>query len=147
MAIPSRYAVAIHILTFLENRNGGDTTSDTIAESVGTNPAIVRTLTGKLRKAGLVLTRQGVPGASLAKPASEILLSDIYRAIEDSDCLFTVHDHPKQDCSVGMGILPTLGCVFAQAQAALEAKLGEFSLADVMEQVRGECQKKMSLTN
>ncbi|MBW0432561.1 Rrf2 family transcriptional regulator [Leptospira yasudae] len=147
MAIPSRYAVAIHILTFLEDGKGKDTTSDTIAESVGTNPAIVRTLIGKLRKAGLVYTRQGVPGASLTKPASEIRLSDIYRAIEASECLFNVHDHPKQDCSVGMGILPTLECMFAQAQAALEDKLGEFSLEDVMKQVRGECQKKMSLSH
>lgn len=138
--------MAIHILTFLENENGGDTTSDTIAKSVGTNPAIVRTLTGKLRKAGLVLTRQGVPGASLAKPAAEIRLSDIYRAIEASECLFIVHDHPKQDCSVGMGILPTLERMFGEAQAALESKLGEFSLEDVLEQVRGECRKKLTLS-
>lgn len=69
--------------------------SEVLADSVGVNPVIVRTLMGKMRKAGLVKTKRGVPGATQARPLQEITLLHIFDAVELGGELFSIHDQPQ----------------------------------------------------
>ncbi|MDF2718835.1 MAG: Rrf2 family transcriptional regulator, partial [Paenibacillus sp.] len=85
MAINSRFAVGVHILSLLEINKEGRNTSEYIAGSVNTNPVVVRRITGMLSKAGLVRTSPGVAGATLARPIEEITLYDVYKAVRDDD--------------------------------------------------------------
>ncbi|TMV50901.1 transcriptional regulator [Paenibacillus mesophilus] len=137
MAINSRFAVGVHILSLLEINKEGRNTSEYIAGSVNTNPVVVRRITGMLSKAGLVRTSPGVAGATLARPIGEITLYDVYRAVRDdeADPLFAVHDKPNPDCTVGKNIQYALEKSFNQAQTAMENELAGVTLDRVIHDI------------
>lgn len=64
----TRLAVAIHILALLSFAGSEYRSSDLLARSVNTNPVVVRRLTGRLKKAGIVDVRRGQGGTALARP-------------------------------------------------------------------------------
>jgi DNA-binding IscR family transcriptional regulator len=137
MAINSRFAVGVHILSLLEINKGGRNTSDYIAGSVNTNPVVVRRIMSMLSKAGLVHTSPGVAGATLARPIGEISLYDVYKAVRDdgADPLFAVHDKPNPDCIVGKNIQGALETGFNQAQTAMENELAGVTLETVIRSI------------
>lgn len=67
LSISSRFAVGIHILSLLEINKGGVSSSEYIANSVNTNPVVIRKIMGMLKNAGLVNVRPGIAGAELAR--------------------------------------------------------------------------------
>ena len=92
MTISSRFAVAVHILTLLETGRGEPLTSEYMAGSVNTNPSVVRRILTLLARAGLTRARMGAGGGTvLARPAGEITLRDVYRAVECEERLFSLH--------------------------------------------------------
>jgi Rrf2 family protein len=134
MSISSRFAVGIHILTLIDFNKEGVTSSEFIASSVNTNPAVIRKLMGMLKKAGLIEVHPGIAGAKLAKELSEITLFDIYKAVNvvQEKELFSVHDNPNPACPVGKNIQNTIEPIFETAQLAMEKVLGSVTLEDVM---------------
>ncbi len=130
-----RFAVSVHILTILAASQEAPVTSDAIAISVNTNPVVIRRTMSRLRDCGLVDSRPGASGGwKLAKPAQQISLCEVLRAV-NSDDLLSIHDHPNADCQIGGKIKQSLGKVFDRAQNALEATLGQFTVADVLQDV------------
>lgn len=138
MNISSRFAVAIHILTVLEMNKAGVNTSDYIAESVNTNPVVIRRIVGMLNKAGLVEVKPGVAGAKLAKHPSEITLLDIYHAVHvvQENSLFGIHENSDTKCPVGQHIQSAIIPVFSAAQQAMEKKLQEVDLEEIVGRVQ-----------
>lgn len=125
-------AVAIHVLSMIGLWPEYEFTSEKLSSSAGINPVVVRNVTGKLREAGLLQTQQGVPGAKLTRPADEITLLDVYRAVNAPDFVFKLHDQPNPQCPVGSNIQASLTTVLAGAQEAMEAHLAQSTLANVM---------------
>ena len=76
MQIPSRFTIAVHILTLIAQNKGNETklTSDLMAGSVGVNPVIIRKTLSQLKKADLISVQRGSGGATLAKAPEEINL-------------------------------------------------------------------------
>ncbi len=75
-------------------------TSSRLADSVGTNPAFLRAVIGRLREAELVVTRLGAGGgALLARPAHAVTLLDVYRATESHPSVCT-HTCSGNGCAV-----------------------------------------------
>ncbi|GAA4008441.1 hypothetical protein GCM10022631_20670 [Deinococcus rubellus] len=153
MTVSSRFAVASHVLALLSVHagqvHGGEAqSSEKLACSVGVNPVIVRGVSSMLRRAGLVCSRQGVTGLNLARPASEISLLEIYRAVQPPERLIALHEHPSQECAVGRHIQEVLGAVCSEAQAALEARLARTSLAELAEELtaRADAESPLSLS-
>lgn len=143
MKIATRFAIAVHVLSLIGIDGESENTSDWLAGSIGVNPVIVRNITGMLRRAGLVTTRQGIAGTHLAKPLTAITLLDVYqavRAVEDG-ALFAIHDNPNPNCIVGANIQATLEDVFTEAQQAMEAKLAQTSLAEIVNNLRNTASK------
>ncbi|MBD7938658.1 MULTISPECIES: Rrf2 family transcriptional regulator [Cytobacillus] len=136
MTISSRFAVGIHILTLLE-LNKEINTSETIAGSVNTNPALIRKIIGMLKKADLVEVHPGKAGAKLKKGLAEITLLDVYQAVEvvSENELFSIHDHPNPDCFVGKNIQQTIEPIFISAQLAMEKVLLHVTLEDVVKEI------------
>jgi Rrf2 family protein len=132
----SRFAVSLHILTLLESQDGQPVTSEYIAASANTNPGVVRRLLSMLHRAGLVTSQLGAGGgALLAKPASQIRLIDVYRAVEPG-ALFAMHrSPPNPNCPVGAHIQAALKTAMGRAEAAFEAELAETRLADIAKSV------------
>jgi Rrf2 family protein len=137
MTISSRFAVAVHILTMLETGRGEPLTSEYIAGSVNTNPAVVRRILSLLARAGLTRGRLGAGGGTtLARPAAAITLKDVYRAVECQEHLFALHhEKPNPKCPVGRNIQAVLERATCAAQTALEEQLGERTVANVMAEV------------
>jgi len=137
MSISSRFSVGIHILSLLEINKTGLNTSENIAGSVNTNPALIRKITGMLKKAGLVDVQPGVAGSKLARDISEITLLDVYRAVNvvQEDELFSMHNQPNPDCPVGRHIQESVEIQFSAAQRALEKELGNRTIKDVVDEI------------
>ncbi|MEH7113983.1 Rrf2 family transcriptional regulator [Neobacillus niacini] len=137
MSISSRFAVGIHILSLIEFNKEGTSSSEFLASSVNTNPAVIRKLMGMLKKAGLVEVRPGIAGAKLAKDLSDITLYDVYKAVnvvQDKE-LFSLHDNPNPACPVGRNIQNTVEPLFSAAQIAMEKVLGSVTLKDVVKDI------------
>jgi Rrf2 family protein len=137
MSISSRFAVGIHILTLIELNKEGVTSSEFLASSVNTNPAVIRKLMGMLKKAGLIEVHPGIAGSKLTKQLSEITLFDVYKAVNvvQEGELFSVHEKPNPECPVGRNIQNTIEPLFAAAQLAMEKVLGSVTLEDVVKDI------------
>ncbi|MDF2791991.1 MAG: Rrf2 family transcriptional regulator [Neobacillus sp.] len=137
MSISSRFAVGIHILALIELNNEGVTSSEFLATSVNTNPAVIRKLMGMLKKAGLIEVHPGIAGAKLAKELSSITLFDVYKAVNvvQEKELFSIHESPHPDCPVGRNIQNTIEPLFSAAQLAMEKVLRNVTLEDVVRDI------------
>ena len=132
MRIANRFSIGVHILSLLGALRDAEHTSEWMAGSIGVNPVVVRNVTGMLRRAGLVRTQQGVAGARLARPLSEVTLLDVYRAVEDEGSLFSVHPRPNPKCPVGARIGETLSDALVEAESAMHTKLAGVTLEQVV---------------
>lgn len=122
-----QFATAIHILTLLASE--GTLSSTDIAGSININAAMVRKSLSVLSREGLVETREGKGGgASLAKPANLILLSDIYKAVNTAPLLGKTN-HPDPGCKIGKQINSHLVELYSQADNAIINRLSSMTLA------------------
>ncbi|GAA1947863.1 Rrf2 family transcriptional regulator [Amycolatopsis minnesotensis] len=135
MGLSSRSAVAIHALTMLA-RWDHSLTSAEIADSLASNPVLVRRILGSLRDADLVWATEGRGGGwSLARAPHEITLHDAYTAVEEGPIL-SRHAHPPSDaCEVGRHMQNLLETEFRDAEQAMEERLGRTTIAHLVQQV------------
>lgn len=131
-----QFAVSCHILALLASFPEAAVTSETIAESVDTNPVVIRRIMAHLRQHGMVDSRPGANGGwRLMQPPAELSLRRVYQAVSHESVL-AMHHHPNPECPVGGHIQSTLDGVFDDAQLALELALDKFSLANILEILR-----------
>lgn len=143
MNTSSRFAFAVHVLALLSLQEGAPLSSDMIAGSVNTNPALVRRLLSMLSEAGLTTSQLGAGGgALLARAPRDITLLEIYRAVDDAQ-LFALHrEEPNPACMVGRNIQVVLRGIIDDAQRAMESSLAARTLADATADVeRAERQR------
>ncbi len=136
MGANSRVTIAAHALAWmgLSERMGGElSTSDQIANSVNTNPVVIRRMLGDLREAGLVESRRGAgAGWRLARAPESITLADLYDAVEGGP-VFALHPAPPNEkCPVGHGIQSVLDPIYLNAEKVLRAELARTTVADVL---------------
>ena len=146
MQIGSKFTIGVHIITAIDYFKEMDrANSEFLAGSIGVNPVIVRNVISQLRKAGLVQTQRGSSGAALAKRLDEITLYDIYKAVgsvDEEEGLFHFHEQPNPDCPVGRNIHGVLDHRLVDAQRALEEKLRQTTLADVVKDTKQAVQNE-----
>ncbi len=138
----TRLSSAVHMLILIA-RSEKPMTSGEIAASVGTNPSHIRRLTGLLKHAGLIESRQGRSGFALAQKPEDIALLDIWRAVtEEQDFhIFDLHQNPNDACIVGRNIRPVLGDIFSGMEREVEAMLAETTLADCISRMEKRVEK------
>jgi Rrf2 family protein len=135
-----RFAVSVHILTLLA-ASDGSLTSEAIAESVDTNPVVIRRTMASLREHRLVGSRPGVNGGwHLLRTPDKIGLCEIYRSLEQEDVL-AMHAHPNKRCRVGAHIKDALSEAFTAAQTEMEKALGNYTVANILEDVLARAEK------
>lgn len=134
MQISNRFSVAVHILLCIASFSDQmKMTSETLADSVGANPVIIRRILGSLKKAGLVSVAAGTGGATLVSDPAAITLLDVYVAVESvgKGRLFSMHARPNIKCPVGRSIHVLLKRHMQHAQDALEHSLAQVTLAEL----------------
>lgn len=135
MQISSRFTIAIHICncisTFDEQYK---ITSDFLASSINVNPVVVRRLLQQLKGAGIIAVARGSGGASIARPAEDITLLDIYKAVEcvDAGKLFHFHENPSNQCPVGRNMHRVLDDRLDRIQTAMEKEMQKITIADIV---------------
>lgn len=134
-----RFASSLHILIAMGFKaKGGDglMTSNDLAESLGTNPALVRKLLIPLAQKGLIETFKGkTGGARLAKAPKDINLRQIYEASVDKEiaCVRETSDH---DCPVGSCMEKVFTKIVDGMEDAVSTHLERTTLQQVMNQVK-----------
>ncbi len=132
--------MAVHVLAVLAYKEGDRVTSSYLAESVNTNPVIIRRLLSTLQKARLVDTRKGAgSGSRLDRSPSRITLAEVYKAVEEEDAFTMPRQKPNEACPVGQCIQEELTHIFSSAEDAMIRELGRVTVADVIDSVRRKC--------
>lgn len=128
--------VAIHALSVLARNQGkGPVCSNIIADSVHTNPVVIRRLMSELERSALVKSTAGRTGGfELAKAAPAISLADIYDAVEDETVFRSHKICPTVNCPVAKQLIATLSPSLRAAEKALTQSLGNTTLADVVKE-------------
>lgn len=133
----SRFTVAVHILVLLAiEKKSEPTTSEYLARSASTNPVVIRRILAMLGKANLVLAQSGAHGGILlARPAEQISLLEVYRAVEEKSLFSFGERSPNPYCICGRSLEPVLHRVFVQAEQAMEKSLDSITVAEVARDV------------
>jgi len=138
MKYSTKLSDAVHILALIAiNPEGFDLSSTSIAVSVQTNPGYIRQIMMKMRQAGLMSSVTGHVKPSLAKPACEISLLDIYKAVEGEKPLLHLDTHTNPDCGIGMNVQFALREYYNKVQRDAERSMQEISLQDIIQSFEG----------
>lgn len=129
----TKTSVGIHILCVIALSPDANVTSDRIAGSIGTNPALVRRLMSQLKQAGLIRTSTKLGVAGLAKATSSITLLHVFQAVEREQRVFDVHTDANPQCPIGANIERTLTQVYGRVQSDFEARLSGITLSDILD--------------
>ena len=137
MSTSSRFAVAVHVLTLMAWADEEPLKSEQVAESVNTNPVVIRRMLCELAESKLVVSQTGAMGGSkLARPPHQITLLDIYLAVE-SRGVFSLHRHPpNRHCPVGVNIGTVLNEVLDEVDSAVERVLANITIKDVVSRLK-----------
>jgi Rrf2 family protein len=133
MPYSTKLSDALHIMAFIETEQGNDLSSDAIAYSLASNPATVRQIMGKLKRAGLLESTAGHARPRLARPPRQITMLDVYRAVEGPKPLLHLDTHTNPACGVGANVQVAIGEYFHDVQDQAEQAMAQISLADILE--------------
>ena len=132
-----RFAFAVHVMAVLGLEKNHCFPSSRLAETVNTNPVVIRRILIELQEAGLIATTRGPHGGSILKRKPErVTLREIRDAVEKGQ-LFGLHPNkPSKKCPVGKNIGKVMSRVADRAGKAVERELENITLADVLREVR-----------
>lgn len=128
----TKLSVSIHILCVIALNSDSPITSDYIASSIQTNPALVRRLMSRLKKANLIHTQTKLGATGLAKPTAEISLLDVFQAVEPEQRIFDIHTNTNMKCPVGANIERVLTQFYQGVQTDFEKQLKSIHLSDIL---------------
>ena len=69
---------------------------------------------------------------SLSKPADQITLLDIYKAVEDENPLLHLDTHTNPDCGIDINIQLSLQGFYNEIQKTAEEKMNMITLQDII---------------
>ena len=128
----TRLSDVLHVLLHL-NQVDEPVTSERLAKSMGTNPAVFRRTMAGLRNAGYVQSGRGHGGGwSLVRPLSEITLLNVYVAL-GKPALFAIGMRSDNaDCLVERNVNTALKDTMAQSEALFLERFGAITLESLL---------------
>lgn len=130
MPLSSRLATAVHVIAILIKKGDAFVKSEEIAESVNTNPVVIRKILMKLSAAGFISTHSGSHGGAKLKVCpKEITLFDVYNAVEEEK-LFAIHEG-NPDCPMSYNLKKVLESKLELAEESMKKELSKVTLKDV----------------
>ena len=128
----TRLSGVLHVLLHL-GQVSAPLTSEVLATSMGTNPAVFRRTMAGLRKAGHVHSGKGHGGGwMLARPLGEITLLDVYLALGRPTLFAFGNRSANPECKVEQAVNEALGETMAQAEALFVERFGAVTLDQLM---------------
>lgn len=127
----TRLSDVLHVLLHMDQVDE-PLTSELLARSMGTNPAVFRRTMGGLREAGLVNSEKGHGGGwRLARPLRQITLLAVYQALSCPN-LFSIGNRSRHpDCRVEKNVNAVMEDTMAEATALFAKRFGEITLDQI----------------
>lgn len=147
----SNVEYGLHCLLYLvDPPAGAPVSSKDLAEFQGVSPSLVAKLFTQLQKAGIVESAEGIRGGyRLARPAGDISVFDVVRAVEGDKPLFQCReirancilygDNPPASATRGVC---SIHAVMLEAQERMYGVLREQTLAGIAAEVDGKTTAK-----
>lgn len=130
------FTIAVHAMVYL-NHKKTMLSSEEIAANVCTNAARIRKVLAKLKKADLVLTKEGLEGGyHLPEQAEETTLCDILEALSELPVSVNWKSGSMDmDCQVASGMAAIMDDIYGQLNQACKEKLKEIKIKDIDKQI------------
>ena len=139
----SDYCVAVHALVYL-NHKAKVLSSEELAENICTNPARVRKVMAKLKKAGFVKTKEGSEGGYLFdQDADQVTLDQIAQALEIRfvDTAWKSGDTDMK-CMVASGMAGLMDEIFDDLNEQCRKRLKEITIGTLDHRIFGNQNKE-----
>ncbi|MBF6136093.1 Rrf2 family transcriptional regulator [Nocardia otitidiscaviarum] len=129
MHITAKVDYAVRILVEIARAQSQSVKADVIVAAQEIPPKVLESVVAELRKAGLVTSRRGPEGGyRLARPAREISVADVIRAVEGP--LASVRGQRPEDV-VYPGVAEPLQRVWIALRVNIRSVLERVSIADI----------------
>lgn len=130
MQANKNFSIAIQICVFMNFKGEGRYSSQELAESVDTNPVVIRRQLARLKTAGLMESQNGPNGGYyLIKGADKVTLWDLYIATREGD--FFNRPKPNPDCVVGSNLKYLVEDTFHSAEMAMKPEFEAVTISDL----------------
>jgi len=130
MQASSKYTKAIQICIYLNFHKDELISSARLAESLSTNPVVVRRLMKELRDEELVKSIAGTQGGfQLNKEAKDISLWDIYLLMREDD--FFQRPKVNAECKISSNLKALVHDTFTSAELSMKNTLSSKSIEDL----------------
>lgn len=132
------FAVAVHALVYL-NHKGTTVPSDVLAENMCTNPARVRKVMAMLKKADLLVTREGADGGyTFTLDPAATTLRQVAEAV-DANFVSAAWRPGRDDldCLIASGMAGILDGLYGELDALCLERLAHVTIADLDHRIFG----------
>lgn len=127
----TRLSGVLHVLLHL-NHVTKPLTSEILAKTMGTNPAVFRRTMAGLRNAGYVHSEKGHGGGwTLTRPLSELTLLDVYTALGEPTLFAIGNKNQTPECKVESAVNEALSDTLSEAHALLVNRFGQITLDQI----------------
>src|ERR1700732_1867484 len=100
-----RFTFAVHVMAVLALEKAACCPSSRLAQTVNTNPVVIRRLLIELQEAGLISTLRGPHGGALLKRKREkVTLRESHNPVAQCNPFATQPNEPSPECPVGKKI-------------------------------------------
>lgn len=132
----SEFAVAVHGLVYLNNKKA-TISSEELASNVCTNPARVRKVMAKLKKAGIIFTKEGLEGGYVFdQNPDEVNLKQICDALEVS---FVSSSWKSGDenmsCMIASGMSGVMDEMYGELNELCRNRMQEITIKDIQDKL------------
>lgn len=130
------FSLAVHALVFL-NHKKATLSSEVLAENICTNPARIRKVMAQLKKAGLIVTKEGMEGGyTFRLNPSEVTLRQVADAVEARFVSASWHSGSEDmDCLVASGMAGIMDGIYAELDDGCRSRLERITIADIDRQI------------
>lgn len=134
----SEFGIAVHALVFL-NHKARSLSSEELAENICTNPARVRKVMAKLKKAGLISTKEGADGGYLFDlPPQSVTLAKISEAVEAVFVSVSWKSGAENmDCYIASGMAGVMDGIYGELNLLCREHLKQITVRDIDEKIFG----------
>lgn len=134
MKANQNFGVAVHILAYLKINEPNYITSNNLAESINTNPVVIRRILKQLADNNFIITKQGRFGSKINSKLEDITFYDIYKVFY-YDNILNAKSNPSTKCDVGLKINKILCSTLNEVQYNFLKSLKMFSINDLIKQI------------
>lgn len=132
----SEFAIAVHALVYLNHRQE-TVSSETLASNVCTNPARVRKVMAKLKKAGIITTKEGLEGGyHFEKDSSSVSLREICDALEVDFVSASWKSGDKDmKCMIASGMAAIMDNIYGDLDELCRKRLESITIATIEQKI------------